>query len=91
MVIREDIIDEDCYIVVSDCGNNMYNVNTSSYECKGFYKQISEYKSEIRLDSWYDKKTKRYKGPKNKLFKHTSMWFASIVGQALKSTHYTNS
>jgi hypothetical protein len=97
-ILRNDYVDLNCFITVQ-CDNyeyGMYSVTTNNGEYKGFVKLLDislddlakgnykNYKTENRLEIWYDKKTKRYKTQRNKQWNRMQLWFSCLVIESLK-------
>lgn len=66
-------------VEIRSVGNNKYIVDTIGYKCEGYYKRLQNKTTEVKLEKWFDKNTKRYKTSKNKLYNHTQRWFAYMV------------
>ena len=60
---------------IEKISKNYYILETDGHICKGMIEKINNKATKVRLDVWYDKHTKRYKSPSNKLFNHTTKWF----------------
>lgn len=67
------------YIKIFQCENDIYIVDTIGHKCTGLIKKMSKIATEVRMDDWYDKNTKRHKGKSNKLFNHMENWFCYMV------------
>lgn len=66
-------------IKITTNGDNIYCVDTIGHKCIGFFRRINDKTIETRLDSWFDKNTKRYKGRTNKLYNHMEKWFVYMI------------
>lgn len=66
-------------INIKKIDNNIFGVSTKEFYLIGLYEKINDTTSKTNLFSWYDKKTKRYKTPKNKLYNHMTKWFNYII------------
>ena len=59
--------------------SNIYGISNNNFYLIGYYEKINNNTSKVNLISWYDKKTKRYKTQKNKLYNHMTKWFNYII------------
>lgn len=66
-------------IEIKQIDHNIFGISTKAFYLIGYYEKINQNTSKVNLISWYDKKTKRYKTPKNKLYNHMTRWFDYII------------
>lgn len=66
-------------IKIKKIDSHIYGISTKSFYLIGYYKKINQNTSKVNLISWYDKITKRYKTPKNKLYNHMTKYFDYII------------
>lgn len=71
-------------IEIKKIDKNIFGISTKNFYLIGLYEKINDNTSKVNLFSWYDKKTKRYKTPKNKLYNHMTKWFDYIIEKNYK-------
>lgn len=66
-------------IEIKNIGGDNYVVDTTGHRCKGYYKRLSNQTVVVNLEDWLDKKTKKHKTKKNKLYNHMQRWFVYMI------------
>lgn len=66
-------------IKIEKISQDIFGISTPSFYLIGYYEKININTSKVNLISWYDKKTKRYKTPRNKLYNHMTRYFNYII------------
>ena len=72
------------YIDIAVLAGNRYIIENEGCILTGFYEKIDDTSHRVRLECWYNKKTKQNRSRGSQGYKHQEYWFACMVQKGIE-------